>query len=337
MYNGHVVNRIYKYGKFVWPGLVFILGLILLAVGLWRDADAAASLFGSLPAIVVTLVSVIAPFPFFVFIGMAGSLIGVAVRGKHERLPWYSYLIATAVSIASGILFGYLVLVECLDSALLSYSLGAVVVLLVALPFMLLEKDASGELAVRLASAVLVPSVLALALLFTLRLGFPRPVYAGDAVEDLAMTAFPATVPLLASASFVGLSLMVLLPGKRDKALFIAGAAFAILSILGAAASLSGGASYLTAIGISFLIGTFLGLAFAVLLVMPYFYCQGKKKLVYKSPVTPAIKRRQLEELRAQANANALRLRRKNNSFKAVVPADEPSLLSRRRNYLHHK
>ena len=304
MYNGRVANRIYKYGKFVWPGLVFILGLILLAVGL--------------------LVSVIAPFPFFVFIGMAGSLIGVAVRGKHERLPWYSYLIATAVSIASGILFGYLVLV-------------AVVVLLVALPFMLLEKDASGELAVRLASAVLVPSVLALALLFTLRLGFPRPVYAGDAAEDLAMTAFPATVPLLASASFVGLSLMALLPGKRDKALFIAGAAFAILSILGAVVSLSGGASYLTAIGISFLIGTFLGVAFAVLLVMPYFYSQGKKKLVYKSPVTPAIKRRQLEELRAQANANALRLRRKNNSFKAVVPADEPSLLSRRRNYLHHK
>lgn len=336
MYNGHVVNRIYKYGKFVWPGLVFVLGLILLAVGLWRDADAAASLFGSLPAIVVTLVSVIAPFPFFVFIGMAGSLIGVAIRGKHERLPWYSYLIATAVSIASGILFGYLVLVEYLDSALLSYALGAVV-LLVALPFMLLEKDASGELAVRLASAVLVPSVLALALLFTLRLGFPRPVYAEDAVEDLAMTAFPATVPLLASASFVGLSLMVLLPGKRDKALFIAGAAFAILSILGAVASLSDGASYLTAIGISFLIGTFLGVAFAVLLVMPCFDRQGKKKLVYKSPVTPAIKRRQLEELRAQANANALRLRRKNNSFKAVVPADEPSLLSRRRNYLHHK
>ena len=70
---------------------------------------------------------------------------------------------------------------------------------------------------------------------------------------------------------------------------------------------------------------------------MPCFDRQGKKKLVYKSPVTPAIKRRQLEELRAQANANALRLRRKNNSFKAVVPADEPSLLSRRRNYLHHK
>ena len=173
VYNGHVVNRIYKYGKFVWPGLVFILGLILLAVGLGRDADAAASLFGSLPAIVVTLVSVIAPFPFFVFIGMAGSLIGVAVRGKHERLPWYSYLIATAVSIASGILFGYLVLVEYLDSALLSYALGAVVVLLVALPFMLLEKDVSGELPVRLASAVLVPSVLALALLFTLRPATP--------------------------------------------------------------------------------------------------------------------------------------------------------------------
>lgn len=338
MYNGHVAKLIYKYGKFAWPGIVFLCGIVFLLVGNGKDASVAESMFGSLPSLVETLFAVIAPFPFFAGLGMAGALIGVAAKGKKERLPWYSYLIAAVVSIASGILFGYLVLASYIDSSIVSYALGAVVVLLISIPFMLLEKDADGELSVRIASSVLASAVFSLALLFTLRLAASRPIYTGEAsTEPLAFTAFPAAIPLFAATSFAGASFIALLPAKRDKGLFIAAGAAAILSLLSAVATLSSGASYLSDIGFSFLVGTILGVLFPFLLVTPYFYRKEKAKLVYRSPVTPAIRRRQVEEAYAQYYANRLRLRKKNNSFDAVVPSDQPSLINRRRNYRHHK
>ncbi len=334
MYNDGVPKSIYRYGKYAGPLIVFAAGLLFLLVGLGSDRAVSEALFGFLPSLVVTLVSVIVPLPFFALLGMAGALLGVALRKKKDILPWYAYVVAVAFSVASGLLFGHLVISEHIESALLSYVLGPIVVTLIDIPFMLLEKDAEQELAIRLASSILVPALFALALLFTLRLAVARPGYGGESVEP---TAFPAMIPLFATASFAGVPLLALLVENRDKGLFAASASLAVLSLLSALTTLSSGASYLSDIGFSFMVGSLLASAFPFLFLVPYFARKERKVAVRKSPVTAAIRRRQVADLRAKAEANALRMRRKNNSFKAVVPLSETSLLSRRRNYLHHK
>ncbi len=336
MYNDGVPKSIYQYGKYAGPLIVFAVGLLFLLVGLGSDGTVSEALFEFLPSLVVTLVSVIVPLPFFALLAMAGALLGIALRKKEDTLPWYAYLVAVAVSVASGLLFGHLVISEYIENVLLSYALGAIVVTVIAIPFMLLEKDADQELAIRLASSILVPSLFALALLFTLRLAAARPGY-GSEGESIEPTAFPATIPLFAAGSFAGVPLLGLFVENRDKGLFIASSFLAVLSILSALTTLSSEASYLSDIGFSFMLGSLLASIFPFLFLVPYFSRKERKIAVRKSPVTAAIRRRQVAELKAKAEANALRMRKKNNSFKAVVPLGETSLLSRRRNYLHHK